>query len=150
MKPVRASRPAVSMATINGVPEHVAIILAFGHIGLAQRPHAIAQHRPRSGVHQAQRPVLRDVLGGRDARAPVIEEEVRPRLKAIGVDRIPIARIEICPATCSGIRHNCMCRRYSFQKPRTAASLTRLSSDAVPLPPISTSDAASAAPATPR
>jgi hypothetical protein len=55
--------------------EHRAATLGFAHIGLARRPHAIAQHGPGSSVDQAQQQALRYAFGGSDAAAPVIEEE---------------------------------------------------------------------------
>ncbi len=73
----------------------MAVALAFIDVGLAQRHDAIAQHRPRGRIHDAERQALHDVLGGGDAVAPVIEEKVRPRLQAVGIDCVRIARVEI-------------------------------------------------------
>jgi hypothetical protein len=73
----------------------MAVALAFIDVGLAQRRDAIAQHRPRGRIHDAERQALGDVLGGGDAVAPVIEEKVRPLLEAVGIDCVGIAAVEI-------------------------------------------------------
>ena len=43
-----------------------------------------------------------------------------------------------------------MYRRYAFQKPRTEASVARVSCDSAPSPPMLTTDSSSPAAATPR
>src|SRR5262249_13423003 len=119
---------------------------------VTQRRDAVAQHRARVGVNDRQRQLALVVFGGGDAVSALLDEEGRPLLQPVVVERVDVARPEMPDGKLQLDVHRAtaMCLRYCCHIPRTEVSVTRDSFDSTLRPPISTTDACAAAPCTPR
>src|SRR5262249_889511 len=117
-----------------------------------ERGGAVAQHRARVGVDERQRQLALEVLRGGDAVAAELDEEVRPFLQAVVVERVRVAREQVLDRELQldVHRYSAMCLRYCCHIPLTEVSVTRDSFDSTLRPPISTPDAWAGAPWPPR
>ena len=157
---VRTTRNGVSAAISPASPvaqrrhaDDVAIALPLVDVGLAQRGDAVGQHRARVGIDDAGGIATAVIVGGGDLVEALFEEQARPVLQPIGVDAAGVFGVQRGQAEQRfGVasRHRPMCARYAFQKPRTEASVARVSCVSAPAPPISITDSSSAAAAMPR
>src|SRR5688572_3667002 len=128
----------------------MAVALRLIDVGVAQRLHAVAQHAARLGVDHRQRQAALLVLGGGDAVAAVLGEEVRPFLEPVGVESMRVAGVQPFNLQLHFQHQMLMCERQAFHRPRTAVSVMRESCEPMLSPPISITEACSAEPATPR
>src|SRR5581483_3079513 len=133
--------------------DDVAVALTLVDVGLAQRRDAVLQHRLRVGVNDAGLEPVPVIFRGGDLIEAALEEKFRPRLHTVVIDAARVLRVERGQAlreTAVGHAQSPIKARYSFQKPRTDASVARESWLSMPSPPISSTACASAACAIPR
>src|SRR5271165_7047415 len=93
------------------------------------------------------------MVGGGDLVEAVLQEQTGPFLQPVGIDAVGVFRVQRGEAEQRFGVHRChrsICARYAFQKPRTEASVARVSCVSAPAPPISITDSSSAAAAMPR
>ena len=127
------------------------VALRLVDVGVAQRLYAVAQHRAALGVQHRQRQAALLVLGGGDAVAAVLGEEVRPVFQPALVERMRVAGVKALDGRLDfRIHQMLMWLRQAFHKPRTAVSVMRESPAPTLEPPISITEARSGEPATPR
>ena len=72
----------------------VPVALRLVDVGVAQRLDAVAQHRAALGVEHRERQASVFVLGGGDAVAAVLGEELRPVFQPAFVERVSIAGVK--------------------------------------------------------
>ncbi len=72
----------------------MAVALRLVDVGVSQRRDAVAQHGAAFRVQHRQRQAARLVLGGGDAVAAFLGEEVRPLLEVVGVQGVDVARMQ--------------------------------------------------------
>src|SRR3954470_955998 len=143
---------AVPLAGDAKTRDDVPIALRLVDIRVAQGADPIVQHVLRGRVDQPERQSGVVILGRGDAVAAILGEEIRPAFERVAVEAVGIGGVEILqfepPPNLGEVHrpHASIIPRQACQKPRTEASVARVSCDSWPNPPISITEHSSSAP----